>query len=267
MTRILSVVADGLWFRCRLDGEGNGGPWIVTSNSLATDGRIWDAQVPILADRFRILRYDQRGHGGTTVPDGPCDFAQLGGDVLALLDHFAIASCTFVGLSMGVPTALQLWAHAAERIERLVLVDGQPESTPVSTAAWEERIAGARAHGMAAMADATVARWFQPATIAAGNAAQARDIIAATPLEGFVACARALQSYAFADVLPTITVPTLLIVGAGDGGMPATMARMRAHIAGASLVEIPGAGHLPNVEQPAAFNSALGGFLAGSDRA
>jgi 3-oxoadipate enol-lactonase len=261
MTRIETGAHDGLSFCCRLDGPA-GAPWLVMSNSITTDGRIWDAQVPVLAGRFRILRYDQRGHGGTTVPPGPCDFAQLGGDVLALLNHFGIERCTFVGLSMGVPTGLQAFSRAPERFVRLVLVDGQAASSTASAAGWEARIAQVRAAGMEALADATLARWFAPDFVAAGKAAAARAIIAATPAEGFVACARALQAYDFAEVLPRIRVPVRMIAGANDGAIRDNMAALRGRIADAALVTLPAAGHLPNVEQPAAFNTALVEALA-----
>lgn len=261
MTEVRRVEANGLSFRCRLDGDGRDAPWVVFSNSLVTDLSVWDDQAAALSRQFRVLRYDQRGHGGTGVPDGPCDFEQLGGDLLALLDHFRIGRCRFVGLSMGVPTGLQLLSRAPDRVERMVLCDGQAATAAGGAAAWDERIQAARAGGMAALADATVARWFGPEFVADGRADRVRAMIAATPLDGFVACARALQSYDFANVLDTIKAPTLLIVGARDGAMPATMARMGDRIAGAQLIEIADAGHIPNVEQPDTFNRALLGFL------
>ena len=256
-----TVEIDGLSFRCRLDGDDATAPWLVFSNSLGTDLTVWDGQVEALAGRFRILRYDQRGHGGTDVPDRPCSFARLGGDVAALLDRFGIARCGFVGLSMGVPTGLDLAARHPGRVERLVLCDGQAATAPGGAEQWAERIRQVRADGMAAFADATVARWFAPAFVASGRADKVRAMVAATPAEGLVACATALQGFDYAAVLPALRVPVLLVVGARDGALPATMAAMRDRIPGAALVEIPDAGHIPNVEQPAAFNRALAGFL------
>lgn len=261
MTESRTISANGLTFRCRVDGDAADAPWLMFSNSLGTDLGVWDRQVAALAGRFRILRYDQRGHGGTGVPSGPCDFGQLGADVVALLDHFAVRRCSFVGLSMGVPTGLHLVDRHPDRVERLVLCDGQAATAAGGAEAWAERIRQIRADGMAAFADATVARWFDPAFVAAGKAAQVRAMVAATPADGLVACATALQSYDFTHVLPAIQVPTLLIAGARDGAIPETMAGMQARIAGAGLIVIPDAGHIPNVEQPAAFNDALTGFL------
>lgn len=261
MTGSRTIEANGLSFRCRVDAGAADAPWLVFSNSLGTDLGVWDDQVAALAGRFRILRYDQRGHGGTTVPPGPCDFEQLGADVVALLDRFEIRRCSFVGLSMGVPTGLQLVDRQPDRVERLVLCDGQAATAAGGAEAWGERIRQIRADGMAAFADATVARWFDPTFVRAGRADKVRAMVATTPADGFVACATALQAYDFTHVLPAIRVPTLLIAGARDGAMPETMAAMRRQIAGARLTVIPDAGHIPNVEQPDAFNAVLAGFL------
>lgn len=259
MPAVQTVEIDGLGFRCRVDGDR--GPWVVFSNSLVTDLTVWDAQVAALAGRFRVLRYDQRGHGGTGVPEGGCDFVRLGDDLLALLDRFAVERCTLVGLSMGVPTCLRVVEAAPQRVERLVLCDGQAATAAAGAATWQERIDAARAGGMQAVADATVARWFAPGFVSSGRAETVRRMIAGTPLAGYVACATALQRFDFADVLPGIRVPTLLVAGANDGALPATMARMAEAIPGAAFVEIPGAGHIPNVEQAETFNRVLLDFL------
>ena len=247
--------------RYRIDGR-NGAPWVVFSNSICTDLSLWDGQAAALAADFRVLRYDQRGHGGSSVPSAPCNFDQLGGDVAALLDHLGIDRCTIVGLSMGVPTGLDLYAKHPQRIERLVLCDGQAATAPAGAAGWEERIDMARRDGMEAFANATVSRWFSADQVKEGRADGVRKMIATTPFGGFEACARALQSYAYADVLPRIAVPTLLIVGRDDGKMPETMTRMRDAIAGSRLVEIADAGHIPGIAQPDHFNRALKTFLA-----
>lgn len=246
--------------RYRIDGR-NGAPWVVFSNSICTDLSLWDDQAAALAADFRVLRYDQRGHGGSSVPSSPCSFDQLGGDVAALLDHLSVATCIFVGLSMGVPTGLELYAKQPQRVERLVLCDGQAATAPGGAAGWEERIEMARRDGMNAFADTTVARWFSSDQVKDGRADVVRRMIATTPFAGFEACARALQNYAYADVLPRITAPTLLIAGKNDGKMPETMARMGDAIAGSRLVEIADAGHIPNIAQPDEFNRALKAFL------
>jgi len=260
MSAINTFTRNGVAIRYAVDGR-DGAPWIVFSNSICTDLSLWAGQAAVLASQFRVLRYDQRGHGGSSVPPAPCTFEQLGGDVAALLDHLGIKTCTFVGLSMGVPTGLQLYKQQPQRIERLVLCDGQAATAPGGAAGWEERIEMARRDGMKAFADATVGRWFSSDQVNGSRADGVRRMIAETPFAGFEACARALQNYAYADVLPRIAVPTLLIAGKDDGKMPETMARMRDAIAGAQLVEIAAAGHIPNIAQPDAFNRALTAFL------
>ncbi|WP_168197851.1 alpha/beta fold hydrolase [Pseudolabrys sp. FHR47] len=214
------------------------------SNSICTDISLWDSQAAALAPNFHVLSYHQRGHGGSSVPSLACTFDQLGDDVGVLLDHLGIATCTFVGLSMGVPTGLDLYARQPQRIERLVLCDGQAATGPGGGAGWEERIDMARRDGMDAFADATVACWFSFDQAKEGRADSARRMIATTPFAGFEACARALQNYAYADVLPRITAPTLLIAGKDDGKMPETMCHMRDTISGAQFVEIATAGHI-----------------------
>ncbi|HET7411264.1 MAG TPA: alpha/beta fold hydrolase [Pararhizobium sp.] len=259
---MVSVTLNGLRFSCRLDGENAAAPWLVFSNSLATNVTVWNAQVEALAGRFRILRYDQRGHGRTEVPTEPYGLADLGRDAHALLDRFEIERCAFVGLSMGVPTALQLLADCPGRIERLVLCDGQAQTAANGARSWDERIAFAREAGMDAVADVTVKRWFGADFVASGKAEAMRRMIAATPLEGYVGGARALKNYAYAAVLPKIAVPALLIAGARDGAIPEAMRAMSRSITGARMVEIPDAGHIPNVEQAGAFNRVLDEFLA-----
>lgn len=260
MSEDIFVEHDGLTFRCRLDGREDG-PWVVFGNSMLTDVTIWDAQVEALQDRFRILRYDQRGHGKTSTPPGPCDFDQLGGDLLALMDRFGVSSCAYVGLSMGVPTGLHLVGRHPERITKLVFSDGQSMTAPGGAQTWEGRIADARRLGMRGLAEITMERWFSEEFRAAGRHRKALEAAAAMPLEGYVACARALQDYNFSDVLGRILVPTLIMAGANDGTMPVSMRTMCEAIAGASMHIIPDAGHIPNYERPDIFNQHLLDFL------
>jgi 3-oxoadipate enol-lactonase len=123
------VEANGIRFHCRVDGRKQA-PWLVFSNSLATNLSLWDGQIAMLENSFRILRYDQRGHGGTEVPSEPCTFEQLADDVVALFDALAIPRATFVGVSMGATTALRLAARNAGRLDRVVTCDGQWAAPP-----------------------------------------------------------------------------------------------------------------------------------------
>ncbi|SHJ87191.1 3-oxoadipate enol-lactonase [Roseomonas rosea] len=255
------VRVNGLSFRCRLDGP-EGAPALVFSNSLLTDLTLWDAQVAAFAGRYRILRYDQRGHGGTEVPPEPATLDRLTEDAAALLRHFGLAGTTFVGVSMGAATALCLAARAPELVAAVLASDGQAATAPGGAQAWQERIDLARENGMPAFAEATLRRWFSPASTASGNPAIARvrEMIQATPEAGFVACARALQAYDIRAELPHLRQPVLLVAGAADGAMPQTMRGMAEVIPNARFVEIPDAGHLPCIETPDAFNAALEGL-------
>lgn len=266
--RSMIVRVNGLSFQCSLDGK-EGASWLVFSNSLLTNLSLWDAQVAAFAHRFRILRYDQRGHGGTEVPTGPATLEQLAADAEALMAHFGVEGATFVGVSMGAATGLLLASRAPGRVAAVVASDGQAATAPGGAEAWQERIDMAAADGMEAFAGATLRRWFSPASIASGNPAIARvhGMIRDTPQAGFVACARALQAYDVRDALPTLSQPVLLVAGAEDGAMPQTMRRMAEAIRDARFVEIPDAGHLPCIEAPELFNAALREFLARRDGA
>ena len=253
--------------RCRLDGQ-PGAPWLVFSNSLMTDLTLWDDQVAAFGTRYRILRYDQRGHGLSSVPEAACTFPQLVGDLAALLDHFDIARASVVGVSMGGVTALGLAALHPGRVARAAICDCQSGSTPAGAAAWDERIALTEPGGMAALVEPTVTRWFLPASVAAGGPApdRVRKMIADTPHQGFVRGARALQDYDFRDFPARLTCPAAFIVGAGDGALPEVMRKMADATSLATFTAIPDSGHLPNIEQPERFNEALAALLATPER-
>jgi 3-oxoadipate enol-lactonase len=253
---------DGLLFRCRVDGPA-GAPWLVFSNSLMTDLTLWDEQVAAFGERFRILRYDQRGHGGTEVPAGPADFDRLAQDLAGLLDAFEIASAVVVGISMGAVTALRLAQQHPARVRALVLSDGNAATPPNGAAAWDERIRIAALGGMAALVEPTVGRWFTPASLAEGGAglAKVRSMIRRTPFDGFLLGAKALQSFDFRAGLPGIACPSLLTAGTEDGVLPKVMREMAAAMPDARFEAIEAAGHLPNIEQPAAFDRVLSAFL------
>lgn len=236
-------------------------PWIIFGNSLVTDITLWDAQAAALADRYGILRYDQAGHGKSTVPMQPIDFDDLGSDLLAVMDAAGVARASYVGVSMGVPTGLAAHKMAADRFAALVLCDGQARTAPGGAAGWVDRIEMAEASGMEAFAAATVDRWLTSGT-GAERRQELAKMIAATPLDGFRACATALMNYDYADELARITCPTLLIAGAEDGAIPEGMATKLKHaIAQAKMQIIERAGHVPCYEQPDAFTAMLSDFL------
>ncbi len=261
------VEHDGLRIKCAVQRAGAGLPWIVFANSVLTDFSIWEAQADALAGRYNVLRYDQRGHGETSVPDGACTFEQLGGDLLALLDHFSIPSATLVGLSMGVPTVLDVLRNAPERVNSLVLCDGQSATAPGGRDLWQSRIDMARDKGMAVIAADMAERWFSAQFRSEGKHVKALEVAQRVPLEGYAACVGALQNYDYRSVLAQISVPTLIMVGENDGNMPVSMKVLCDGIDGARFEVIADAGHVPCYEQPLAFNEILLDFLSSIPRA
>lgn len=254
------TLPDGTNLNARIEGPEEA-PCILFSNSVMTDLSVWDAQAEALKDSYRVLRYDQRGHGASDVTEGEMDFTRYGADVIALLDAFGIQRCTFVGLSMGVPTGLAAYAAAPGRFERFVVVDGVSRSAPGREAFWGERRDTARAEGMETIAEGTAPRWMPGAAGDAPEVARLKAMVAATPVEGFAAATHALASYDMSDVVLILACPFLGITGENDGTMPETVAKQFGGVPGAQFASIPGAGHLPNYQAPDAFNTALLAFL------
>ncbi len=223
---------------------------------------MWDAETEALREHFHILRYDQRGHGGTDAPEGAYDFDQLAADAVALLDAFEIKRTHFVGLSMGGMAAVALAEKHPHRLNRVVPCDCGPASTPQSAQQWEERIAIVRASGMAAMVEPTIARWFPAEFIAANPSVidKVREMIRTTPAAGFIGCALALSNFDLRPGLSTIKNDLLFMCGTKDASLAGTKA-LHAAVAGSKLVEIPGAGHISNVENPGLFGHTLKEFL------
>ena len=256
------IEANGIRFNVRVEGP-EGAPWLVFSNSLATNLEMWDPQVTHLARRFRVLRYDQRGHGGTEAPDGRYSFDTLLDDALAVMDAFGIERAHFCGLSMGGATALGLAERHPARLDRVIVCDSPCASTPAAAQQWEERIAIAKAEGMEALVGSTLARWFPPETIAADppHLATLRQMIRTTPVTGFIGCAAALAHHDFRSGAAAVTRPVLFLVGEKDGPVPSAMRELHAMLPRSRFVELPGAGHISNLDAPRPFTNAVRDFL------
>src|ERR1700716_1115723 len=136
----MRINANGLNIHYQIDGP-EGAPWLLFSNSLATNLSMWDEQAAELKKSFRVLRYDQRGHGGTQATDGRYKFDQLAADVIALFDALSIKRAHVAGISMGGMTVLALAQQYPDRVDRLIPCDCGPASSPASSQQWEERIA------------------------------------------------------------------------------------------------------------------------------
>lgn len=236
-------------------------PVLVLAPSLGADLSMWDAQAAGLSESFSLLRYDVRGHGRSSTPGGPYTVEQLGGDVLALLDHLELERVHFCGISMGGCVGQWLGAHAAERLDKLVLAS---TAAKIGTQeGWNERIAAVRAHGLEPLSAATMERWFtEPYRWAHHDEVErVREIFAGTDPEGYASCCAAVRDADSRSTLESITAPTLIFFGDGDPvttGMDAGF--LAAHIEDSRVEELPAA-HLLNVEQAAAFNRLLTDFL------
>jgi 3-oxoadipate enol-lactonase len=197
-----------------------GGPPVVLSSSLGTNLEMWDAQVGPLSGRHRVVRYDMRGHGRSPVPPGPYAIDDMGGDALALLDRLGLERVSWVGVSMGGMIGMWLAINAPERIDRLVLCCTSARMDP---AGWADRIAAIRAGGgVAAIADAVIARWLTQEWREAHPAQTAalRDALAAQPIDGYVACCEAIAAMDLRPGLPSIAADTLVIAGRHDVATP-----------------------------------------------
>lgn len=245
---------------CRWD-EVQGGPVLVLSHSLGATLDQWRPQVEPFCAKFRVLRYDTRGHGQSSVPPGPYSIAQLGTDVLRLLDAHGIERAHFCGLSMGGATGMWLGAHAPDRIERLVLCNTSAWFGPPD--AMNARIETVLREGVAPLVEPTMERWFNPAFRAADPATvqRTREQMLATSPAGYAACCAAIRDLDLRDDLPRIRARTLVVAGTDDPTSPPPAAlALAAAIPGARCIELPAA-HLSNLGATAAFNAAVLGFL------
>jgi 3-oxoadipate enol-lactonase len=257
----------GIEFHPRVEGK-PGAPWLTFSHSLATDLGMWDAIVVGLSDRFRILRYDARGHGRTGVPDAAAveatNFDRLVADAVGLLDHFGIARTDFIGVSLGGMTALGIGLAAPDRIRSLTVIGARADMPAPAQQIWAERIEAVRAGGLETQLDSTLARWFTPAfkPRAPEELARIAAMIRTTPVEGYVAAACALRRLDYVSRLGAIRAPTLILSGTVNEPMLEPARAMATTIPGARFAGIGEASHLVPVEQPAAVLAHLEEFLA-----
>jgi 3-oxoadipate enol-lactonase len=260
----MKTKANGININYEVDGP-EGAPWLVFSNSLATNVHMWDEQARELGRTYRVLRYDQRGHGATDAPAGRYTFEQLIADAVALMDALGIKTAHFAGLSMGGATALGFAQKHPERLDKVIVCDSPCQSTPTSTQQWEERIVVAQKQGMEALVEPTVGRWFPPEVLAAKapHVDKVRAMVRATPVNGFIGCAAALADHNYATAVATVTRPVLFVAGEKDGVTPTAMRKLSGALAGSRYVELPGAGHISNMDQPEGFNATVAHFLKG----
>jgi 3-oxoadipate enol-lactonase len=248
--------------RTHYELTGGQGPVLIFSNSLGTDFSMWDPQMAELAQHFRILRYDTRGHGQSSVTAGDYTIEQLGRDVLGLLDTLKVERVHFCGLSMGGAIGIWMGIHAPNRLDRLVLSN---TAARIGTKElWNARIEKVRKEGMKPVAAAVIERWFTPEFRASSpdQVVTAQRMIENTPPAGYSACCAAVRDVDLRDAVAKIKTPTLIIYGGKD---PVTLAAdvefLAERIQGAAKVEL-NAAHLSNVEQASAFTEAVSNFFS-----
>lgn len=237
-----------------------GAPVVAFSNSIGTTLEMWDAQAQALAGRYRVLRYDARGHGRSPVLDRPVSVAGLADDLAGLLDALGVAAAHVVGLSLGGMTAQLLAARRPDRVESLTLM----ATSAYLPGNWDERAATVRAQGMGAIADAVIARWFTPGFAAAQPEAVApfRERFLRIDPRGYAACCGAIGSMDIRASNAAITAPTLIVAGADDPATPvAMMEEIRARVPQAELIVLPRAAHILAVERADLVNRHLAAFL------
>jgi len=237
-------------------------PTLVLSNSLGSTPAMWDAQLPVLAEHLRVVRYDHRGHGGSPVPPGPYELADLGADVLALLDRLDLERVHWCGLSLGGMVGMWLAINAPQRIDRLVLCCTSARLGPPEM--WAERAATVRAHGVEAIADAGIGRWLTPGFVARNPdvAAAVRAMLVSTPAEGYAGCCEAIQRMDLLPHLAAIRAPTLVIAADDDPATPPEHGeRIAAGMPGARLQIVQDSRHMATIEQPRVMADLIAGHL------
>jgi 3-oxoadipate enol-lactonase len=241
-----------------LDGP-EGAPVLLLSNSLGTALDMWDEQMPVLTGQFRVVRYDQRGHGRSPAPPGPYSIEELAGDALALLDRIEVERVSFCGASMGGMTGMWLAINAPDRIERLALCCTSAHIPPPER--WLERAALVRGRkGMDAVVDASLERWFTPAFRGRQPETVERleHDLREIDAEGYAGCCEALADTDLRAQLPSIQAPTLVITGEDDLSTPPDHGRLIAEqVEDGTCLMLSPARHLANVERPDDVNRAL----------
>jgi 3-oxoadipate enol-lactonase len=238
-------------------------PVLVLSNSLGTNLHMWSSQVDEFKKHFRLLRYDKRGHGQSSVPPGPYSLDQLGWDVIRLLDMLQLDKVYFCGLSIGGATGMFLGANAAKRFHKIALCNTAPKFGTIET--WNTRIKVVQSGGMKAVASAVVERWLTP-SFRSSHPKETQAVLSmletANP-KGYIATCEAVRDTDLRETLLSIHVPCLVLAGTHDSSATVADGHFLAEkIPGAKYVEVPTA-HLSNVEAPGDFNRNVLQFLLG----
>ncbi len=247
----------------QVDGP-EGAPWLICSNSLGATHRMWAPQMATFSQHYRVLRYDTRGHGQSGAPNAPYQLSDLIKDVIGLMDHYAIETADYIGLSLGGMTGLGIALGHPERINRLICCDARADAPPPFAKMWDERIAAVDMNGVASLWPGTLERWLTAACQAQSKEAvdRLKADFETTSAEGYKGCAAAIRGLDYLRHLGSLSLPVLYIVGDQDSGAsPETMRAMADATPGAMFKVIPNAAHIANIDNTDAFNAAFTGFL------
>jgi 3-oxoadipate enol-lactonase len=256
-----TVKTNGVDTAYRFDGPEKGRV-VLMSNSLMSNHTMWDWTIPALTDKYRVLRYDKRGHGKSGTTPAPYNMAQLADDAVALLDALNIKKAHYIGLSMGGMIGQQLGARYGDRVHSLVLCNTASEMAPRNL--WDDRLAMAKEKGIPAMVEPTLQRWFTPGFLKSSpqDIEKVKAMILGTGLEGYTGCGSAVRDMAQSVMLLKIKTPTLIIVGKQDPATTVDHATvLHKLIEGSKMVVIDNAAHLSNIEQPQVFNKTVRAFF------
>ena len=259
----MKIAANGIAMNYTLDGPASG-PVVALSHSLATDLSMWEPQMAALTSRYRVLRYDTRGHGGTDAPDGAYSLDQLAEDARALLQALGLGRVHWIGLSMGGMIGQTLALKAPDVLASLSLCDTSSRIPAEAKPLWAERIKTAETKGMEPLMEPTLGRWLTQATRDRGGLVveRVKSMIRSTKPAGYIGCCHAISQLDLTDRLSKITIPTLVLVGEEDQGTPVAASRaIHGEIKGSELAIIKGAAHLSNMEKPEEFTRIITAFL------
>ena len=257
----MKVKTNGIEINYEIAGSG---PWVTLSHSLACNLHMWDEQMDTLTKKFKVLRFDTRGHGASSAPDVEYTLEQMADDVHGLFASLGIKQTHWVGLSMGGMIGETYALKYPGVFTSLVLADTTSRRPPGAEQMWGDRIKIAREKGMDALIDSTLERWFTEPYRKSRKDVMARigNDIRTTPVAGYAGCSLAISKIDVLDRLKEIKCPTFIIVGEEDHGTPPEMARaIHQNLPGSKLLIIPSAAHLSSIEQHEAFTAALMGFL------
>jgi 3-oxoadipate enol-lactonase len=259
----MQVSVNGANLKYEIDGP-EGAPWLTFSNSLATDMSMWNSQWEFFKGRYRVLRYDTRGHGGSEIGDLPYTMDKLVDDVIGLWNAVGVDRSHFVGLSMGGMYALGLAIRYRDRLNSIVVCNARADAPALFVQNWKNRIKQVNEQGIESLVEPTIERWFtesfrssQPEIID-----RVRDTIRSTSVKGYKGCASALQGLDYLSRMENIQIPALIIAGAQDLGTPPEgMKEIGAKLPGSEYLELDPGAHFTAVERSDVVNLAIESFL------